>query len=141
VAPVCRWSSFDRSLTTNFQDLWWNPREPGWGMNLSHQGNILFATLFTFTADGKDRWLVMSRGERIREGLYVGELYSTTGPPFDASSWGAVTHTQVGTLTVQFTRGNAASLTYTLDGVLVVRNIQRLVFGTPATECFAPGDD
>lgn len=141
VVPVCRWSSFDRSLTTNFQDLWWNPHEPGWGMNLSHQGNILFATLFTFTAEGKDRWLVMSRGERIRDGLYYGELYSTTGPPFDAASWGAVTNTQVGTLTVQFTRGNAASLTYTVDGVLVVRNVQRLVFGTPATECFAPGDD
>jgi len=141
VAPVCRWSTFDRSLTTNFQDLWWNPLEPGWGVNISHQGNILFATLFTFTAEGRDRWLVMSRGERIRDGLYVGDLYATTGPPFDASSWSAVTNTQVGTLTVQFTRGNAASLTYTVDGVLVLRNIQRLVFGNPATECFAPGND
>ena len=91
--------------------------------------------------DGQDTGRAERTRERIRARLYVGELYSNTGPPFDASSWGAVTHTQVGTLTVQFTRGNAASLTYTLDGVLVVRNIQRLVFGTPATECFAPGDD
>ncbi len=36
VAPVCRWSSFDRSLTTNFQDLWWNPDESGWGLNLAY---------------------------------------------------------------------------------------------------------
>ena len=51
-----------------------------------------------------------------------------------------MSHRVVGTLTVQFTRGNAASLTYTYDGPLVVKPIQRQVFSTPATECFAPGD-
>jgi lysyl endopeptidase len=141
VPPVCHWSAFDRSLTTNFQDLWWNPAEPGWGINLTHQGDILFATLFTYDESGKGLWLVMSRGERIADGLYIGELLAVAGPPFNASPWRPVTVTRAGTLTVQFTRGNAATITYTLNGQLVVKNIQRQVFGVPATECFAPGDD
>lgn len=141
VAPVCRWSAFDRSFTANFQDLWWNPDEPGWGMNIVHQGNILFATLFTYDAGGRNLWLVMSRGERIADGLYIGELLSIAGPPFNASPWTPVTPTPAGTLTVQFTRGNAATITYTLNGILVVKRIVRQVFGVPATECFAPGDD
>jgi len=141
LAPACRWSGFDRSLTTNFQDLWWNPEEPGWGLGLSHQGDILFATLFTYDETGRDLWLVMSRGERIADGRYIGELLETRGPPFNAGSWTPATSTQVGTMTVQFTRGNAATVTYTLGGVLVVRSIERQVFGVPATECVAPADD
>lgn len=141
VAPVCQWSAFDRSFTTNFQDLWWNPDEPGWGMNIVHQGNILFATLFTYDAGGRNLWLVMSRGERIADGLYIGELLRISGPPFNASPWTPVTPDPAGTLTIQFTRGNAATITYTLNGILVVKRIVRQVFGVPATECFAPGDD
>jgi hypothetical protein len=141
IAPVCGWSAFDRSLTTNFQDLWWNPSEPGWGMNIAHQGNILFATLFTYDESGRDLWLVMSKGERIGDGLYIGELLEVEGPPFNAVPWRDVTAKPVGTLSVQFTRGNAATITYTYNGNLVVKRIERQVFGVPATECRAPGDD
>jgi hypothetical protein len=140
VAPVCHWSAFDRSLTTNFQDLWWNPAEPGWGMNITHQGHILFATLFTYAEAGRNVWLVMSRGEKAGDGLYIGELLEVKGPPFNASPWTAVTTEKVGTMTVQFTRGNAATITYTYNGNLVLKRIERQVFGAPATECFAPGD-
>jgi hypothetical protein len=140
VAPTCGWSAFDRSLTTNFQDLWWNPAEPGWGVNIAHQGNILFATLFTYDAAGRDLWLVMGRGERISDGLYIGDLLATTGPPFNAAAWGEVTTDKVGTLTLQFTRGNEGTLAYNYNGVLVVKPIVRQVFGAPTTECRAPGD-
>jgi lysyl endopeptidase len=141
VPPVCSWSAFDRSLTTNFQDLWWNPAEPGWGVNLAHQGNILFATLFTYDESGKGLWLAMSRGERIADGLYIGELLELRGPPFNASPWGDVSSEQVGTFTVQFSRGNAGTITYTYKGALVVKRIERQVFGAPTTECRAPGDE
>jgi hypothetical protein len=83
----------------------------------------------------------MSRGERAADGLYVGDLYTVRGPPFNASPWTAATATRVGAMTIQFTRGNTGSLVYTLNGALVVRRIQRQVFGSPATECFAPGDE
>jgi len=40
-------------VDTNYTALWWNPAENGWGLNISHQGNTLFGTLYTYGPDGK----------------------------------------------------------------------------------------
>jgi hypothetical protein len=139
--PVCRWSSFDRSLTTNFQDLWWNPAAPGWGLFLAHQGPIILGAFFSYDAAGNPMWYAMSRGERISDGLYIGKLDSFTGPAYNAPQWSPVSPTTVGTMTLQFTRGNAGSVAYTIDGVLNVSPVARQAFATPLTECLAPGDE
>ena len=34
----------------NYTGMWWNPDESGWGINVVHQGDIVFATLFTYDA-------------------------------------------------------------------------------------------
>ncbi len=47
---------------SNYTALWWNAAESGWGINLNHQGNIVFGTLFTYDAIGAPLWLVMSDG-------------------------------------------------------------------------------
>jgi hypothetical protein len=139
--PVCRWSSFDRSLTTNFQDLWWNPAAGGWGLYIAHQGSIILGALFTYDARGNPMWYAMSNGQRISDGLYIGELDSFTGTAYNAPAWSPVSPTAVGTMTLQFTRGNAGSIAYTVDGILNVSPIARQVFSSPATECLAPGDE
>ncbi|HET7260338.1 MAG TPA: S8 family peptidase, partial [Casimicrobiaceae bacterium] len=44
----------------NYQGLWWaSPAgsESGWGLNVAHQGNVIFATWFTYDASGKALWL------------------------------------------------------------------------------------
>jgi len=69
----------------NFTDLWWNPAESGWGINLAHQGNILFATLYTYDVDGTPMWLFMSNGDKQVDGSFAGGLYRATGPVFNAS--------------------------------------------------------
>ena len=139
---ACAWSAFDRSYATNFQDLWWNPTEPGWGINLAHQGDTIFATLFTYGADGRGTWFVMSDGARQAGTLnFTGTLYRTSGPAFDASPWAATTATPAGTMTLAFASGNRATLTYTLDGVTVTKSIQRQVFASPATQCEAVDED
>src|SRR4051812_12846799 len=46
----------------SYQGLWWNApagSESGWGVNITHQGSTVFATWFTYAADGKGIWLVM----------------------------------------------------------------------------------
>jgi hypothetical protein len=140
-ATTCSWSAFDRSSATNFQDLWWNPDESGWGLNLTHQGDTVFATLFTYGADRNGVWFVMSSGERVPGTTrYSGTLYRTTGPAFDARPWTAVTNVPVGTMSVEFTDGNRGTLTYTVDGVRVVKPIVRLVFASPATVCESADD-
>jgi hypothetical protein len=133
-APGCTFSAFDRSYSTNYQDLWWNPTEPGWGVNLTHQGNILFATLFTYDASGKPLWLVMSRGTRAGD-QFSGDLFRVRGSPFNSNIWVPVTTTKVGTLSVTFSNGNAGRLEYSVDGVSVSKAIVRQVFGSPATFC------
>jgi hypothetical protein len=133
--PQCKWSAFDRSFSDNFQDLWWNPSESGWGVNVTHQGDIVFATLFTYGADGKPLWLVMSKGDRTSAGTYSGPLYRTTGPAFDASPWHPVTLTQVGTMTFSFSSGDAGTMTYTVDGVTVTKSIERQTFGALRPDC------
>ncbi|HEX7327114.1 MAG TPA: S8 family peptidase, partial [Casimicrobiaceae bacterium] len=47
----------------NYQGLWWaSPAtsESGWGLNVAHQGNLIFATWFTYDTSGKALWLSMT---------------------------------------------------------------------------------
>src|SRR4029077_19170889 len=55
---------------TNHTALWWNAAESGWGINVNHQGNIVFATLFTYDDSGAPLWLVMPSGQRQADGTY-----------------------------------------------------------------------
>ena len=132
--------SNDRTTLTNYQDLWWNPAESGWGVNVTHQGNILFATLFNYASDGSGIWLILSRGEKLTDGSFTGDLYRTTGPAFNAVPFTPITIanlTKVGTMTFAFQSGNAGTLTYSIDGVSVSKAIQRLVFATPVPACIS----
>ncbi|HEX5633216.1 MAG TPA: S8 family serine peptidase, partial [Gemmatimonadales bacterium] len=45
--PSCDFTSASRAGASNYSDLWWNPAESGWGVNLEHQGDVIFATWFT----------------------------------------------------------------------------------------------
>ena len=131
----CSWSAFDRAFTDNFQDLWWNPAERGWGLNIAHQGDTLFAALFTYDSSGRDIWLYMSNGAKNGDDRYSGTLYRSTGPAFNASPWTAATPTAVGNMTLQFTNGNSGTLTYTFNGVTVTKSIVRDVFGAVRVQC------
>src|SRR5204863_430483 len=121
--PVLR---YDNVSTENYTSLWWNPAESGWGLNVNHQGNTLFAPLFTYGADGKARWFVMSDGNRsaTSPNVFSGTLFQTQGPAFNTVPWTAVTPAPVGTMSLNFTHGNQATLTYTVNGVSVTKQIQ-----------------
>ncbi|HZZ92136.1 MAG TPA: trypsin-like peptidase domain-containing protein [Usitatibacter sp.] len=134
-APTCTWSAFDRGFSDNVQDLWWNPSESGWGINLTQQGSIVFATLFTYDASGQGLWLVMSNGAQDSAGNFSGTLYRTTGPAFDASPWTAANAQAVGTMSLAFTDGDDGTLTYTYNGITVTKKITRQVFGQMRTDC------
>ena len=136
-APACTWSAFDRSLTFNVQDLWYDIDEQGWGLNLTQHGDTMFATLFVYGPDGRPQWYVMSAGARTTGSFlsYSGALYRTTGPAFDASPWTGAVPREVGTMSLDFTDGKTGTLTYTVDGIRVVKPITRQVFATPATDC------
>jgi hypothetical protein len=134
----CLPSAEARTGSSQYQDLWWNASESGWGLNLTHQDNTLFGTLFTYDAAGRDLWLVMPGGARQGDGSYLGDLFRTVGSAFNAVPFVPLAPgdaTQVGTMRVRFTNGNAGTLTYTNNGVTVTKAITRQEFSTPVSAC------
>jgi len=104
-------------------------------VNLAHQGNILFATLYTYDASGKALWFSMSKGDLVGARTYSGGLYRSTGPAFNASPWSPISLTQVGTMTFAFIDGKTGSMTYSVNGVQVIKQISRFEFSNPKPLC------
>ncbi|QJR16198.1 peptidoglycan DD-metalloendopeptidase family protein [Usitatibacter palustris] len=135
---VCMATKGSRASLTNYQDLWWNPAERGWGVNITHQGQIIFATWFTYNAGGRGQWISASDVRRQPTGEYRGRLYRTHGVAFDriagapAITGGAV---DVGEVTFTFIDGENARMDYTLDGVTQSRTVTRYLAGTLLPLC------
>jgi len=125
----------------NFQGIWWAApaaSESGWGLNLAHQGDIIFASWFTYDPQGKAWWLVMT-ANKIGTNTYQGQLFETTGPAFDAVPWNPanVVPTPVGTGTLTFSDANNGSFQYTVNkggSVTQTKTLVRQVFG-PLPTC------
>jgi len=129
----------DIALATNYQDLWWKSpegSESGWGINFTHQGDIIFATWFTYGKDGKPLWLSVT-ANKTADKVYSGDLYRTGGPAFNAVPFdpSKITLTRVGTATLTFANGNSATFAYTVDGVSQAKPLVREVFVAPGTVC------
>ncbi len=135
---ACRPTAGDRASLTNYQDLWWNPAEPGWGINLAHQGETIFATWFTYGAGGRGQWLVASDVRRRPTGEFRGRLYRTTGTPFHQIAGASAvsgTPADVGEVTFTFVDGANGRLDYIVDGVAQSKSIERQVFGVTTPLC------
>jgi hypothetical protein len=142
--PTCTFGGQPNlALATNYQDLWYATpaeSESGWGVNLTHQGDTIFATWFTYDVDGTPMWLSATLG-KLGANAYTGALIRTSGPAFNAIPFdpNAVTRTAAGMATIAFANGNAASFTYEVnERTEVVRQtkaITRQVFRAPGTVC------
>ena len=140
-AASCSATTGSRAGLTNYQDMWWNPAESGWGVNIVHQNSTLFATLMTYDLAGSNLWLVMSAGLPQSDGSYLGDLYRVNGPAFNAQPFTPITGAnlaQVGTMRFTFTDGITGTLAYTVNGVPVSKSITRQVFATPVPACSSP---
>ena len=129
-----------RAASQNYQDLWWVPNESGWGVNLAHQGDILFAAWFTYAADGSAQWLFGSNVPRLADGSFAGILYRATGTPYSQINGqpSLQTTAAVGNIAFRFSDGENGLMTYTVDGVPGSKNIVRQVFGSTVSVCTNP---
>lgn len=128
----------------NFQALWWNDpplSESGWGLNVAHQGDILFVTWFTYDTDGSQMWLVMSDARKTTGNRYEGTIFRTTGPAFNVPTWNpsAVASPPVGTGVLAFGSAERGTFTYSIGGVSQTKNIVRQEFASPVSTCVANG--
>jgi hypothetical protein len=119
------------SFSTDVTDLWWNPDESGWGVNVIQQADTVFATFFVYGADGKAHWFVASdlkaQGAASASGVtFQGDLFETNGPYFGVSfNPVAVARRRVGTVSLQFALPSRGIVTYTVDGASVTKSIER----------------
>jgi hypothetical protein len=137
-SPVPTCAAGTTVSSTNYTDLWWRSpgaSENGWGVNLVHQGDILFATWYTYGADGTDLWMVMDSAAKIGDRTYRGNVYRTSSGPFNAYDPSHFLATQVGTGTFTFTDASNGTFSYTVDGVTQSKAITRYVFASPPTSC------
>ena len=144
--PRCTFGTQANLATaTNYQDIWWDAAgtgEPGWGVHFTHQGDLIFATWFTYDFDGAPLWL-SATASKTSSGVYSGALFRTTGPPFGAVPFDPlkVVRTPVGTLTLTFGDGDNATFAYTVTlgnpplSVTQTKQLTRLVFRAPGTVC------
>jgi hypothetical protein len=134
--PTCVSGGTPTTSQDNFQDLWYRSpaeSERGWGVNITEQDDILFATWFTYGSDGKGMWLVMPRGDKVGNDTFSGPLFRTTGPPFNASPWdpSKVVAIPAGTATFTFSGFSEGTFAYTVGGVTQSKSITRQIFRTP----------
>jgi serine protease len=134
--PTCTYGPQPNfASATNYQDLWWvaSGAEAGWGVNLTQQGDNIFATWFTYDLDGTPLWLSMT-AMKTAPGIYSGQIIQTAGPAFSASPFNPalVTRTPVGAATLTFADGNTGTFAYTVNGVMQVKQITRELFAPPA---------
>jgi len=112
-------------------DLWWNPSESGWGMQLVQQSSTVFATIFVYDRFNVPIWYTATlnfTGLNPTNGpVYSGVLYETRGPyfatvPFDPD---LVAVLPVGSLTFSSPTTSTGLLTYSVHGVTVTKNVER----------------
>ena len=114
------------SFTTDQSDLWWNPNESGWGMQLVHRGSVIFATIFVYDQTRTPIWYSATLNY-TNNLVWTGDLIQTSGPWFGTVPFNPalVTIRRVGSLTWTATSVNSGTLTYSVDGVFIAKNIVR----------------
>jgi hypothetical protein len=117
----------------DYADIWWNPNEPGWGLQIANQGDLLFLTFYVYGSDTKPTWFVAALNYASTTGtgarVYTGNLIATTGPYFGIAYNPMLYVSRVaGTVTFQADTSTTATLSYTVDGVPVVKSIQRYAY-------------
>lgn len=126
------------ATAVRYQGLWSNPGEPGWAVGLTHQGDTLFGTWFTYGENYEPLWFTMPEAKLQDDGSYVGDLLRTfAGVPFTLHSFSAFrtgSAYKVGSARFVFTDANHGTFTYTVNDVTLSRAISRqLVDGTVPT--------
>lgn len=140
-------------------DMWWDPQESGWGVQLVQQRDVIVATIYVYGTDGRPAWYTAALAfqglaAQTHEMSYSGDLYAATGSWFGASPFSLSSVRKVGTMTVVAPTMSTATLTYSVDGAQVTKAIRRYTFrwddydgsysgahNVTATRCNDPADN
>ncbi|HEX5129962.1 MAG TPA: hypothetical protein VFV90_09455, partial [Usitatibacter sp.] len=100
-------------------DMWWGgPAQNGWGISINQRSSEVFAAWFTYGADRRPTWFIVS-GSSWSGNTLNGTLFRVTGRPWlgvphDAT---AVTPVDAGAATIGFASASAGTFSYNVAGV------------------------
>ncbi len=119
------------AVAGNWQGLWWNASESGWGMSLTQHGDLIFVAVYTYDAAGAPVWYVISNCPVTATGC-TGDIYRVQGGTAPTVAWAGAGRvlTKVGTGTLTFAGADAGTFDFTIDGVPGAKAITRQVFAT-----------
>jgi hypothetical protein len=139
--PTCVWGAQpDPTKATNYTDLWWAApagNEPGWGVYITQQSEVIFATWFTYPY-----WMSVT-ATKVAPNRFSGTLIRTVGPACCSPIYfpNSVTRLEAGSATFTFTDGNNGTFFYTVNVLgggglgIETKSITRQVFRPPGTVC------
>jgi len=120
-----------------YSDLWFNPAESGWGVNVVQQAETAFVTLFAYGQDGKPVWYVAPSANIVAFAstgpIFSGTLYRTSGPwqggVFNPAQVQAVV---VGSLQLEVLALDRMRVHYSADGANnLVKEVVRQTWALP----------
>lgn len=123
--------STSASATTysiDYSDLWYNnppESQAGWGINISQQAEIQFATMFVYGPNGQPTWYVASNMSPTGNNAFGGPLYAFTGAYFGAPWTPVSPPNQVGNINIVYNSATTGTLTYNVGGTTVTKSIIR----------------
>lgn len=111
----------------DYTDIWFNPSESGWGVNIVQSDTVLFMTFFIYGPDNKPIWYVATVAEDTN-GNFSGALFVTTSGTYFAQPWNAsqFAGTAVGTVSFFPTSTYTGSIAYNItSGPSVTKTLER----------------
>jgi hypothetical protein len=120
---------------TDYSGLWMNANESGWGIALTRQSDVTFATIYTYDSNGNPKWYIASSCPMVGSGC-SGPLYSVTGGSPLTTSWSSsvpLPTAIVGDLKLSFSDLNNGTMNITLNGASNSKTISRYIFANPPT--------
>jgi hypothetical protein len=120
----------------NLTGLWYSEAEAGHGVNVAHQGSILFVAWYVYAADGKLLWLV-SAATRQADGRYVGPIASFRGQPYNLinNTQANTQDTPRGEVRVALGSDGRLDFGYTIDGITQTRRFDKAALVADPTTC------
>jgi hypothetical protein len=133
VGAMLWWSASTQAQVTpdpvNLTALWYDQSQAGHGVNIVHQGSILFVAWYVYGADGKVLWMVAAP-TRQADGRYIGPINSFNGQPFNQIN-NAQANTQTnprGEVRLSLTADGKLDFGYTIDNITQTRRLEKAVF-------------
>jgi hypothetical protein len=135
---VCSGVNAVANTATNYSDVWYETATSGWGINIAHLDETIYAQWHTYDDTGRAVFMSMEL-QRQADGRYVGAVHrkkdggrsfqsiAKDGTPPDSEA--------VGTASLLFLDGNRAELDFVINDVPGYHQLSRLQVGTSANQC------